>query len=68
MNNLRDFAMCMIRSNPSISGNPNAMAMINAISSGDSATGEQIATNLCNTYGIDKNTAVQQAKSFFGLP
>lgn len=68
MPNLKDFALDYIRQNPNVANNPNAQGMLNVIESGDSAKGEQIARNLCQTYGITPEQAIQQAKQFFDLP
>lgn len=66
-NPMMDFALNLIQQNPALQNNPNAKEMIEVIRSGDTAKGEQIASNLCKTYGIDKNRAVQQARSFFNI-
>ena len=66
-NPMMDFALNLIQQNPALQKNPNAKEMIEVIRSGDTAKGEQIASNLCKTYGIDKNQAVQQARSFFNI-
>lgn len=66
--NPKDFAMSLIAQNPQISSNPNTQGMIQAIQNNDSAKGEQIAKNLCDSYGITPQEAVQQAKRFFNLP
>lgn len=66
--NLKDFAVNLINKNPQIANNPNAKGMLQAIQNGDNAKGEQIARNLCNSYGITPDQAVQQAKRFFNLP
>lgn len=63
-----NFAMNMIRQNPNIVNNPNSQSMLNVIQSGDNEKGEQIARNLCNTYGISPEQAIMQAKQFFRLP
>lgn len=68
MVDIRNMALNLLSKNPSISNNPNAQEFINVIRSGDSARGEQIAQNLCNTYGVSKEDAVKNAKSFFNLP
>lgn len=68
MVDIRNMALNLLSQNPSISNNPNAQEFINVIRSGDSARGEQIAQNLCNTYGVSKEDAVKNAKSFFNLP
>lgn len=68
MNNpLMNFAMAMINKNPAIQNNPQAQEYINIIQNNDSTRGEQIATNLCNTYGVTKEQAIAQAKKYFGL-
>lgn len=64
----KDFAMNLITRNPQIANNPNAQGMIQAIQSNDSAKGEQIAKNLCDSYGISPQEAIQQAKRFFNIP
>lgn len=52
---------------PSMANNPNARAMIEAVQSGDAVAGEKIARNLCQSYGMTPEQAVQQAKSFFRI-
>ena len=64
---MMNFALNLIQQNPALQNNPNAKEMIEVIRSGDTAKGEQIASNLCKTYGVDKNQAVQQARSFFNI-
>ena len=66
--NLKDFAVSLIGQNPQVANNPNAQEMIRAIQNGDNVKGEQIARNLCDSYGITPDQAVQQAKRFFNLP
>ena len=60
-NPILNLAMAMI------SNNPQAKSMIEVIQSGDAERGRQIAENLCNTYGVSKEDAVKQAKSFFKI-
>lgn len=67
MNDLKSFAMMLLRQNPNIMNNPQAQHMVSIIQNGDSRQGQQIAENLCKTYGISKEDAVQQAKQFFGM-
>ena len=64
---LRDLALSIISSNPSIASNPNAREMIDVIRSGDAERGRTIADNLCRTYGVDRDQAVRNARSFFNL-
>lgn len=67
MNDLKSFAMMMLKQNPNIMNNPQAQHMVSIIQNGDSQQGQQIAENLCKTYGISKEDAIQQAKQFFGM-
>ena len=67
MNNLKDFALGIIGSNPQIAQNSNAQQMIDVIKRGDAQKGQQIAKNLCDTYGVKPEQAIQQARSFFHM-
>lgn len=67
MFNARDFALNMLRQNPNIANNPNAQEMINVIQNGDSVRGQQIANNLCSTYGMNRDQAISQAMQFFHI-
>ena len=64
---LARFAVNLISRNPNIANNPQAQNYLRVIQSGDAEQGEQMARNLCNTYGVTPDQAVQQAKSFFNL-
>lgn len=68
MTNMRDFALNLIGRNPQIANNPNAKELLNVIQNGNQAKGMQIAQNLCNTYGVTPEQAVNQAKNFFNIP
>lgn len=65
MFNPRMFAMNMLRRNPSISQNPRNQDLLQVIQSGDDARGQQIAENLCKTYGVTPQEAVNMATDFF---
>lgn len=66
-NPIINLAMTMISNNPQIANNPQAKSMIEVIQSGDAERGQQIAENLCSTYGVSKEDAIKQAKSFFKI-
>ena len=61
----RDFALGLLGRMPQVVNNPNAQSMIQVIQNGDAKKGEEIARNLCDTYGIKPEDAVQQARWFF---
>lgn len=63
--NPMQFALNMIRQNPQIANNPRAQEMIKVIQNGDSARGQQLAENLCKTYGVTKEQAMNEAMQFF---
>lgn len=60
-------ATAIMQHNPNIKNNQQAMEYLNVISSGDSKKGEQIADNLCKTYGMSREEMLTQAKQFFGI-
>lgn len=64
MFDLKNIAMNLITRNPAIANNPQAQNYLNVIQNGDSARGQQIADNLCQTYGISRDEAIRQAKQF----
>lgn len=57
----------LLQNNPTVANNAQAKNMLDVIRRGDSAVGEQIAMNLCNTYGISKDDAIKRAEQFFGI-
>lgn len=57
----------MIKANPAIADNPQAQAYLDVLESGDSKRGEEVANNLLNSYGMTKEEALKQAKSFFNI-
>ena len=64
---LKSFAVSLISKNPRFTNNPQAQNYLRIIQSGDSKQGEQIARNLCETYGVTPDQAVGQARQFFNL-
>lgn len=63
--NLRELALNILASNPQLAHNPNAQSMIDVIRRGDAVEGQRIAQNLCDSYGITPEQAVNQAKNLF---
>lgn len=55
----------MMQRNPHIANNPQAQEYLKVIMSGDAQRGQEIAQNLCKTYGITPQEGVQQAQNFF---
>lgn len=67
MNQIANFAMNLLQRNPNMANNPRAQQLLQMIQNGDSAQGEKMAENLCETYGMTKDQALTEAKKFFGI-
>lgn len=69
MNNLLNLAMNMMQQgmnrDPRVANNPMASEFMDILKSGDQSRGEQLAQNICKSYGISKEQALKQARSFF---
>lgn len=61
------FAIDMLNRNPQVANNPRAQDLLQVIQNGDSAKGEQIVNNICNTMGVSKEQAIRDAKQFFHI-
>lgn len=56
-----------IQNNPQIANNPRNKEMIEAIKNGDDKKGEELARNLCNTYGDTPQGVIDKARKFFNI-
>ena len=65
MNNPMPMLLNMAMQNSNIANNPRAQEMLQIIQSGDAQKGQQIAMNLCKTYGVSKEQAVGMATEYF---
>lgn len=65
---LAQMAMNRISSDPNLQKNPQARAFMDIMQRGDVAQGQQMARNLCQSFGVSEQEALQQAKSFFRIP
>lgn len=65
---LAQMAMNRISSDPSFRNNPQAKAFVDIMQRGDITQGQEMAKNLCQSYGVSEQEALQQAKSFFRIP
>lgn len=67
MNKIEQFALNMLNQNPQMRNNPLAQEFISVLQSGNAQRGEEIANNLCQTYGVNRDQAIQQARNYFHL-
>lgn len=65
--NPMQFAMSMLQRNPQVMNNTQAQGLMQVIQSGDAAKGQQMAENLCKTYGVTPDQALQEARKFFHI-
>lgn len=66
MFNALDFARNMIQNNQNnIPNTPWAQAAVQAIMNGDVNAGQQIANNLCNSFGTPKQQVINMARQKF---
>lgn len=63
--NPMQFAMNMLQRNPQVMNNPQAQGLMEVIQSGDATKGKQMAENLCKTYGVTPDQALEEARKFF---
>ena len=63
-NPLIDGMMNRLRSDPMLSKNPLDKNLFTCLQTGDNKKGEEIAMNLCKTYGISPDEACRQAMQF----
>ena len=69
MNPILIFAQQMIQRNQNnIPNTPWAQAAVSAIMNGDEQAGSQIADNLCQSYGMTREEALNKAKQSIKLP
>lgn len=65
--NPMQFSMNMLQRNPQVMNNPQAQGLMEIIQSGDAAKGKQMAENLCKTYGVTPDQALEEARKFFHI-
>lgn len=57
----------LLQNNPNIQNNPQMREYLNILQNNDAVRGQQVAENLCKTYGLTKEQAIEQAKKFFNF-
>ena len=67
-NKMIQFAMNLINRNPKIANNPMAQELIGIIQNGSEQRGEMIAENLCKSYGVTKEEALEDAMKKYTGP
>lgn len=66
-NILNNLVNMILQANPNIKENQQASSWLNVIQNGDSTQGQQIADNICKSYGMSREEMLEQAKKFFNI-
>lgn len=54
-----------IQRNPNLANNPQTQQYIQVLMSGDAQKGQELARNICGSFGVTPEQGVQQAQQFF---
>lgn len=60
MNGIQQFVQALMQENPG----SEKKEMLQAVLNNDTKKGEEIAMNLCNTYGVSKEQAIQMSQQW----
>lgn len=60
-------AIDQLAKRPDLQGNPVAQEWLRVIREGDAVHGEEIARNLCASYGVTVEQAMEQGRRYLGL-
>lgn len=56
-----DFAEKALNANPKYMNSPMGQQLMSCLKSGNASVGEQLANNILQTYGLNKEDAIKQA-------
>lgn len=62
MPNIYDFAANLVKNNPNIANSPMGQNFIEALNSRDSKKGEEMANNILQSRGLDRDSAMNDIK------
>lgn len=66
-NQLMNFVAMKLRANPQVANTPIGQQFVQILQSGNDAAGQQLAMNICNSLGISKEQALQDARNGFHI-
>lgn len=61
-----DYATQVMQQNPNMTNNPLGKNFMSILQNGDEKKGEEMARNLCQSYGMSVEEAYNQAMRYFG--
>lgn len=62
-----EYALDLLKQHPEKANTPMGKELLKVLESKDYSKGEQMAHNICKTYGVEEAKAVEAGKQFFGL-
>lgn len=62
---LPQIALGLLQQNPQLANSPQGQQFMQILQSGDAKAGEQMAMNICNSYGVTPQQALMSAINFF---
>lgn len=65
MPNLPQIAMQLLQQNQQIANSPQGQQLMQILQNGDVAAGEQMARNICASYGMTEQQMLMRALNFF---
>lgn len=65
MANFQQIGMMILQNNPKIMNSPQGQQFLKILQTGDVQAGQQMAQNLCQSYGISPEQALAQSMQFF---
>lgn len=67
MPSLEEIAMTLLQKNPQVANSPQGQQFMAILKSGDAQKGQQMADNICSSYGVTRDDALNRAKQFFKM-
>lgn len=65
--NFQQIGMMILQNNPKIMNSPQGQQFLKILQSGDVQAGQQMAQNLCQSYGITPEQALAKSMQFFRI-
>lgn len=65
--NLKQIAIEALKRRQDIANTPQGQQFLQILQSGDDAKGQQMAQNICQSYGMSEEDAVNKVRQFFNI-
>lgn len=64
---LKQVALMALQKRPDIANTPQGQQFMQILQSGDEAKGQQMAKNICQSYGMSEEDAISKVRQFFNI-